>query len=98
MLLVRMLRKNCGMRTKDKVLDSIVFILIIIFILSISHTIYALRVTGTITVGAGSGPDEVAYDFMKGEIFVTNEGDNTVLVISENNNTVVCKSHRGNPT
>ena len=41
------------------------------------------------TVDVGNGPQGVAYDSGKGEVFVTNAADNTVSVISDSSNTVV---------
>ena len=48
---------------------------------------YDLRVVAGIRVG--NGPEGIAYDSNKGEIFVANYESNTVSVISDNTNTVI---------
>lgn len=44
--------------------------------------------TGTVIL-VGANPHEMAYDYKKGEIFVTNTGDGTISVISDRTNKVV---------
>ena len=46
-------------------------------------------VIATVTLPTGGDPQRLAYDSGKGEIFVANQGDNTVSVISDSNNTLV---------
>jgi YVTN family beta-propeller protein len=75
------------MYMKGKVWKLLGLILTVIFVLSWVHEVYAAGVIATIPVGIG--PLGVAYDSVKGEIFVTNQGSNTVSVISDRNNTVV---------
>jgi YVTN family beta-propeller protein len=48
------------------------------------------------TVEVGGGPGGVAYDSGKGEIFVVNQYDGTLSVISDSNNTVVATIPVGN--
>ena len=51
-------------------------------------------VVATVTVGIN--PESVAYDSGKGEIFVANDGSNTVSVISDSTNAVVATVTVGN--
>src|SRR2546430_8988589 len=51
-----------------------------------SYAVFCLKKK---TVGVGSNPTGVAYDSARGEIFVANQGSNTVSVISASTNAVV---------
>src|SRR5664279_2012559 len=64
---------------------------IIIFALSATNAVHAAVVTLAIppTIKVGSSPEWVTYDSGKGEIFVVNEGDSTVSVISDSTNASV---------
>ena len=53
----------------------------VIFALSAVRVVYAIGVVATINVQ--SGPQGVAYDYGKSEIFATTGGLNTVVVISD---------------
>ena len=78
---------------KVKVWKLLGLILIAIFALSTAHSVNGLGVTATIPVGTPgtNAPYDygAAYDSGKGEVFVTNEGSDTVSVISDSTNTVV---------
>src|SRR6266849_1704959 len=52
-------------------------------------TPFARAQTVVATVNVGIAPFGLAYDSAKGEVFVTNDGSNTVSVISDTNNAVV---------
>ena len=73
------------MGTRNLVLIS-VFATVIIC-LFFAQTASALSVVATITVG--NVPTYVAYDSAKGEVFVANDGSNSVSVISDTTNSVV---------
>lgn len=62
--------------------------------LSTANAVHALGVTALITMG--NSPGRVVYDSGKDEIFVTNEGDNIVSVISDNTNAVIANVTFGN--
>jgi len=49
----------------------------------------AQTVVATVPLPVGSHPAGIAYDSAKGEVFVANDGSNTVSVISDSTNTVV---------
>jgi YVTN family beta-propeller protein len=71
---------------KGKVCELLSLLFIMIFALSMVHTVNAVTVTNTITVG--TSPTGVAYDSAKNEMFVSNSGYNTVSVISDSTNAV----------
>jgi YVTN family beta-propeller protein len=64
-----------------------IFALVSLSCLFFAQTANALSVVATVSVG--SGPIGVAYDSAKGEMFVGNNSDGTVSVISDVSNTVV---------
>ena len=70
-----------------KKIFSVSILFTLILFLSAANTVRALGVSGTITVG--TGPNGVAYDSGKGEVFVTNSGAGTVSVISDRTNNVI---------
>jgi YVTN family beta-propeller protein len=75
---------------KIRVWTFLCLIFIVVFALSATNVVHAatqLAIPPTISVG--SSPEYVAYDSGMGEIFVTNEGDNSVSVISDSSNSVV---------
>ena len=75
---------------KNKIWKVLSIVFITIFVLSSAsmvHAITQLSIPPTITVG--SSPEYAAYDSVKGEIFVTNQGDGSVSVISDSSNSVI---------
>ncbi|MCL4519153.1 MAG: YncE family protein [Thaumarchaeota archaeon] len=67
---------------------------IVIIVMGAALTPYAMRVSSLTTysvsyVNVGSQPQGVVYDSGKGEIFVSNYGDNTVSVINETTHAVI---------
>ena len=72
------------MKRQKKIFVLILFT--IVLVLSGANAVHAVGVVGTIT---GIGAGMVAYDFGKGEIFVSNNANNTVSVISDSTNTVI---------
>ena len=72
----------------------VIILITLILVLSAANMVHA-QVTATISVGFG--PESVAYDSGKREIFVTLFGlNNTVSVISDRNNSVVASVNVGN--
>lgn len=78
---------------KTTVFRLLFFIFIVIFALLNIGTLHAVGVISTITVG--TTPTGVAYDPVKGEVFVCNSGYNTVSVISDSTNAVVATTTVG---
>ena len=75
---------------KVKVWKILSLILIVVFALSTANSVYALTVIATIPVtGTSPGNYYAAYDPVKGEVFVSNEGVATVSVISDSTDAVV---------
>ena len=75
---------------KIRVWAFLCLIFVVVFALSATSVVHAAtQLTIPPTISVGSSPEYVAYDSGMGEIFVTNEGDNTVSVISDGNNSVV---------
>ena len=75
---------------KCRISKLLVLLFVTIFVLSAFNLVNAastLAVSATITVG--QFPEGIAYDSGKGEIFVSNQGDGTVSVISDITNAVV---------
>jgi len=66
---------------------------VIILMISVSF-VQAMNVVETVTVG--SLPWDIAYDYQKGEVFVSNQVDGTVSVVSDSNNSVVATIPVGN--
>jgi YVTN family beta-propeller protein len=64
----------------------LVLIFIVVSALSIADMVQAVGNTSPITVG--TSPIGIAYDSVKGELFVANSGYNTVSIISDNSNSV----------
>ena len=62
-------------------------LIMLILALSVANIVHALEVTATIPVG--NGPEGIAYDSGKGEIFVANAGSNSISVISDVNYSVI---------
>src|SRR5438552_16415927 len=74
-----------GLRSKIKAL-----ILLVTLVIAFSLVApFARAETVVATVNVGSNPFGVAYDSLKGEVFVANFGSNTVSVIEDSTNTVV---------
>ena len=65
------------------------FLLATLVIASSLVTPFARAQTVVATVTVGSGPADLAYDSARGEVFVANDGSDTVSVISDSTNTVV---------
>lgn len=65
------------------------YYLLLIIILASSAVSAATKIEPFATIKVGQFPSGVAYDSGKGEIFVTNLGDGTVSVISDETNTVI---------
>jgi YVTN family beta-propeller protein len=83
-----------GVFMKAQVWKLLGLILTLIFVLSTAHPAYGFGVIDRITVG--NRPVSIAYDFGKGEIFVANNYNNSVSVISNSTNTVVATIPVGN--
>ena len=62
-------------------------LVVIVSVIGIIQTVDATSVVATISVGPSAGG--IAYDSTRGEMFVTNPGENTVSVISTSSNTVI---------
>jgi YVTN family beta-propeller protein len=89
------LRTSFGGRFVKYTLGKLVGVIsIVFFIVGATNTVNAIGVTSTITVGMN--PEGIAYDAAKGEIFVSSMANNTVSVISDNNNTVIKTINVGN--
>jgi YVTN family beta-propeller protein len=74
---------------KAQVLKFLVFISIMVFVLSAANMVHAVtQLSVPSTIGVGSSPEYAAYDSGKGEIFVTNQEDGSVSVISDSSNSV----------
>jgi YVTN family beta-propeller protein len=70
-----------------KILALLSVMIFVVSCASMVHAVTQLSVPPTITVG--SSPEYAAYDSAKGEIFVTNQGDGSVSVISDSSNSVI---------
>jgi YVTN family beta-propeller protein len=79
---------------RPKKISLVLILFAIILVLSVTNAVHAVGVTATITVG--TGPEGVAYDSAKGEIFIANYKLNTVSVISDSSNAVVATVPVGN--
>jgi YVTN family beta-propeller protein len=76
------------MKIKVSILLCLIFVVAFaLSVTTVAHAATQLAIPPTISVG--SSPEYVAYDPGMGEIFVTDQGDNTVSVISDSNNSVV---------
>jgi YVTN family beta-propeller protein len=74
--------------------SSILILFTIVFVLSVASMVHAVGIIATIPVG--TNPEGLAYDSSMGEIFVANNGSDTVSVISDSSNTVVANLTTGN--
>ncbi len=70
-----------------KKLSSILILFAVVLALSLTNSVHAVGVIGTITVG--DNPAGLAYDTGKSEIFVANYNDGTISIISDTSNNVV---------
>ena len=76
---------------KIKMWSTLALLFIIFFAVSATNVVRAAitQLATPPSVPVGSGPEWVAYDSGKGEVFVPNNGDGTVSVISDSTDTVV---------
>ena len=63
--------------------------MVLVGVIGIAQTAYSLPWTTIATIPVGKAPFGIAYDSVRGEMFVVNNGANTVSVISDTTNTVV---------